>query len=216
MEDFSLIILCKGQEHLLGATLDTLKCQQGAFEVVVFADDRQKDLASHYPELKLVVEKPSERVSEMMNRALKVARGAYLQFLEPGDRYISQQGIQFLASLIEKRPPLIFDGKGDGRFCWVDREKALAAGGFDERLHSCSFKDFFYRLSNQGIVPVISSRVLVDSSKEPAESMPEMLRVLYRHFGVAGAIRWLFVENRTSALEKMSRFIKQSFWPDEK
>lgn len=208
MEDFSLIILCERGRHLLPMTLDTLKSQKGSFEVLIFCEDRLGELSSLYPELKIRIEKPSMNRGEMMNRAIEKAKGTYVQFLESGDRYISQHGLAFLKELIQDQPPLIRDGK----FFWALREKIWKEGGFKEL---CPIEDLLFRFEQMGIKSLVSPRVLIDSPHEPEAPALGMAKVLYRHFGVKRVMQWFFIENRPKTLEKMSRFIKQSFWPDE-
>ena len=112
MEDFSLIILCRKLGHLIPQTLDTLKPQKGAFEVLILdaeGTNRLGDLAKSYPELKLrILDTRGISLAEMMNEGVGLARGKYIQFLEPGDRYISQHGLEFLSTLIERQPHLVY------------------------------------------------------------------------------------------------------------
>jgi len=219
MQDFSLIILCAARRHLLSLTLDTLKSQKGSFEVLVIDNDpvdRVGELAANYPEFKLRVERMEGGLAEMMNRGVHEAEGIYIQFLEPGDRYISQHGLAFLSELIEKKPHLIL-GRGnlhDARFFWFRREKVLQWGGFNEKFRFCPMRDLLCRFELQGAQLLVCPRVVVDSPYEPIESVRETCQILYRHFGVKRALQWVFVQNRPRFIQRAARFIKQSFWRD--
>lgn len=221
MEDFSLIILCQARKaHLLPSTLDTLKSQQGSFEVLVVEEKQTLYptlLASGYPELKLKVETVEGGLARMMNWGVKAATGSYIQFLEAGDRYISQHGLSFLSELIQKKPSLI-SGKGnlnEPRFFWFEREKIIESGGFNEKLRFCAIQDLLCRFEIKGLQPLSCPRVLVDSAGDMSSSLWEHCRILYRHFGLKRALNWFFVQNRPFVIHRATRFIKQSFWQSE-
>jgi glycosyltransferase involved in cell wall biosynthesis len=218
MEDFSLIILCRGRRHLLPLTLDTLQPQSGAFEVILLDGEgsgRLPEIARRYPRLKIKVEDASGRaLSAMMNQGLKTASGAYVQFLEPGDRYISQQGLAFLTELIIPKPPLI-TARGiapDAQSHWLCRQTALELGGFDERLASYPMMDFLFRLQAQGRQPLQCRRALVDAVQEERGGWAETYKILYRHFGFWKAITSLFRQSHTQLWSRATAFIKQAFW----
>ncbi|HSX11777.1 MAG TPA: hypothetical protein VLF94_08690 [Chlamydiales bacterium] len=207
MEDFSLIILCRGHRHLLPLTLDTLKPQQGSFEVLLLDGEGSGKLAEHlsrYPELKLRVQDASGRnLPQMMNEGVASARGKYVQFLEPGDRYISQHGLSFLGTLIKTEPPLIYTSSLDKDGVVLSdlmtahspcllRSKVLELGGFDTKLSSSPTLDLLCRL--QPTQTTFCRRVLIDSPKTSPVPLWETCKILYRHFGLWRALKW-FVSN---------------------
>ncbi len=71
MEDFSLNLLCRGRSHLLPSTLDSLKAQNGSFEVLLIdaeGSGRLEELANRYEGLNIRVEKaPTRNLAQMMN-----------------------------------------------------------------------------------------------------------------------------------------------------
>jgi hypothetical protein len=230
MEDFSLIILCRGRRHLLAPTLDTLKPQTGSFEVLLLAPDaslRLKELVDHYPNLKIKIQNTStSNVAEMMNEGLKLSQGKYIQFLEPGDRYISQHGLEFISSLIPQEPHIIYSHSltksgvihADpitARAPWFLRSKLFELGGFDRRLHSCPSLDILCKLSrDQKTRSILCGRVVVDS-EAPIIPLRETCRVLYRHFGLFHALKWVFSHDRSQWLQRITTFIKEAFWRAE-
>jgi glycosyltransferase involved in cell wall biosynthesis len=231
MEDFSLIILCRGQRHLLPLTLDTLKPQNGSFEVLLLDGEgsgRLSELAHSYPELKIRVQNAEARnLAEMMNEGLGLARGKYIQFLEPGDRYISQHGLEFLSTLIKQEPHLVYahslvkggisnDEFITARFPWFLKSKLFELGGFDRRLSSCPSMDLLCRLfRDQKTQAVFCRRVLVDSDAEAEVPLRESYKILYRHFGLFRALKWLFFQDRSQWFRKAGAFFKGAFWKGE-
>jgi hypothetical protein len=226
MIDFSLIILCKEKSHLLPLTLDTLKFQEGAFEVLLLNGEKGgslSDLVHSYPDLKLRIQNSSSRsLSEMMNEALRLARGQYVQFLEPGDCYISQHGLQFLSTLIEKKPHLIYAnafGKEQladfitARSPWFLKEKLLALGGFDPLLKTCASMDLLCRLfQDKNRHVLFCRRVFLNTDIHKTVPIRETCWILYRHFGLWQAIRWVFFQDQSRWLRRSLAFFKRAFW----
>jgi hypothetical protein len=230
MEDFSLIVLCRGRRHLLPLTLDTLKSQSGAFEVLLLEEEGSGRLAEQvprYPELKLrVQEVPASNLAAMMNEGLKWARGKYVQFLEPGDRYISQHGLEFVGTLIQKEPHLIYTSALDeggvspaelimARSPWFLKSKVLEMGGFDPKLSWCPSLDLLCRLQNQEAKSVFCRRVLVDSEGGAEVSLRETCQILYRHFGLWRALKWVFGQDHAQTVRRTLSALKGAFWKGE-
>ena len=229
MEDFSLIILCRGRRHLLPLTLDTLKPQSGSFEVILLDGEgsgRLKEQIPLYPELKMRVQDASGRnLAEMMNEGIGLAKGKYIQFLEPGDRYISQHGLEFLSTLIGNEPHLVYastrarEGISQGDFItarspWFLRSKILELGGFDQKLSRCPAFDLLCRLfHDQKTEAVFCRRVLIDSEGQTAP-VRETCKVLYRHFGFWHTLKWVFVQDRSQMFRRAASFFKEAFWQD--
>lgn len=218
MEDFSLIILCRSRFHLLPMTLDTLKTQQGSFEVIVLDGEvgRLIELAKSYPDLNFRWKTTASPLSTMMNKAVQMAKGRYIQFLQPGDRYISQYGIHFLTEQIKTHPPLIM-ARGiapEASTYWFSKEKILELGGFDERLLFCPLQDLLYRFQMKGIKPLVCRRAIVDSKTDPIGSVRETCKILYRHFGLLHVLKWIFVD-RSPSFRRVRSLIKEAFWEKE-
>lgn len=230
MEDFSLIILCRGHRHLLSQTLDTLKPQRGAFEVLLLDGEGSGKLAEqiqHYPELTLRVQDArGTNLAEMMNEGVECAKGKYIQFLEPGDRYISQHGLAFLGTLIKKEPHLVYANclhcggvshfdRGILMTCspWFLKSKVLEMGGFDRTLVSNPSLDllcrFFRRKETEA---VFCQRVLIDSNTDAAVSTQETGKILYRHFGFWYAFKWIIWQDYLQAFRKTTSFFRDAFW----
>jgi hypothetical protein len=211
MEDFSLIILCKaGKKHLLPSTLDSLRSQQGAFEVLIVQDGADfASLRENYPELKIRQISVVGALPKVMNRAAREARGAYIQFLEPGDRYISQHALTFLKELIQTSPQVISDK--ERRFFFWKKEVCV----LNESFRFCPMQDLLFRLEVAGFTPLISPRIFVDSPHDAIGSIWEHSRILYTHFGLKRALNWLFIENRPRVIQRAKTFLKKSFWREE-
>lgn len=191
---FSLVVLVQNNRHLLPLTLDTLKRQEAVFEVILLDGEgsgRLAEYAASYPELPIRVEETgAANKSEMMNRGLALSKAKYIQFLVPGERYISQHGLSYLSELIAKggEPQLIYSSslvrgpelspqvvsfslnrdflrKGTAaRSIWFCRNAVLNAGGFDARFTYRPSFDLLCRLfSNQEVRAVYSRRVLTDA-----------------------------------------------------
>jgi len=217
MEDFSLNLLCRGRSHLLPSTLDSLKAQNGSFEIILLDAEgagKLQELARRYEGLNIRVENASTRnLAQMMNLGVAQSKGKYIQFLEPGDRYISQYGLSFLTDLIGKEPHLI-SARGvslEARSHWLLRSKILELGGFDEHLTFRPMLDLLCRFQKVCIEPTVCGRVLVDSSKEGGGSLLETSKVLYRHFGLGYTLKWL-LQGNSNALRRAAAFFKDAFW----
>ena len=112
---FSIIILCHKAHHLLPLTLKSIEAQdQKQIEVLLFGEMAVlKKIAGSYPTLPLRLFSSKETtVSGVMNEGIRAAVGVYLQFLYPGERFLSQQGLAYLSALIKdaKESDLICSG----------------------------------------------------------------------------------------------------------
>jgi hypothetical protein len=236
MEEFSLIVLCKDGRHLLPLTLDTLKPQKGAFEVLLLDGEGKghlQELAAKYPELSIRVEQTGGgNLAEMMNRGVELSRGKYLQFLEPGDRYLSHHGLAFLSELIQKHgePHLIYANAAVQGIItpvdlpmahspWFLRTKILSAGGFNPLYSQRPVLDLLCRLfEEQKSKAIFCPRVLIDSESRPFLSKEkagfETCKILYRHYGFWRALKWLVFQNQLPTFSRAATFFKQAFWKE--
>ena len=228
MEDFSLIVLCRTKSHLLPLTLDGLRLQTGSFEVLVLDGDGGEgasELALRYPELKLRVQNASGKsLADMMNLGVHLSCGKYIQFLEPGDRYISQHGLECLSDLIRTDPHLIYAGSLDrgsmaqiepvlAKSPWFLRAQVLELGGFDRKWVHCPSLDLLCRLfRKRDLRLVFCRRVLMELKKDKPESLREMYRIFYRHFGLWRALKWAFRQDHSHTLRRTLSWVKGAFW----
>jgi len=254
MEDFSLILLVRGNRYLLPLTLDSLNRQSDAsFEVILLDGEgsgRLSQISLNYPALSICVkETPGKSLGEMMNLGLYAARGKYVQFLEPGERYISQHGLSYLSQLLQEtgQPQLIYSsflkrGPGEApqavsfslnrdllkkgaviRSSWFLKKALQELGGFDGRFsHRPSFDLLCRYFLKKGMRAVYSRRVLIDAephsriAREVLGYTSETCRILFRHFGLWHALRWIFVQDHLQMLRWALSFVKQAFWKAEK
>lgn len=230
MDDFSLIILCREKRHLLPLTLDTLIPQAASFEVILLDGEGSGRLNEHierYPQLKMRAINASGRtLPEMMNEGIRLSNGKYVQFLEPGDRYLSQHSLSFLTTLIDKKPHLVYGSSLShrdithdelimARCPWYLRSKLLEIGGFDKKFSQLPALDLHCRLSRDTSLQTIACRrVLIDA---PTAKIPlrETCKILYRHFGFWHAFKWVFVQDRSHLFQRLVRFLKEAFWKSD-
>ncbi len=221
---------------MLPLTLDTLRAQKGSFEVLLLDGEgsgRLADLGKRYPELALRVEDASGRtLAEIMNRGAELSRGKYLQFIEPGDRYLSQHGLAFLSEFIQQHgePDLIYTHSlfqgvispvdlKTAHSPWFLRSKLLHLGGFDRHLELRPTLDFLCRLLQKPETQTLfCPRVLLDpvsartGAKDAMSYARETCKILYRHYGFWHTMKWMFVQDPKEALRRSAAFLKQAFW----
>ncbi len=243
---FSIVVLAARSPHLLPLTIDTIQSQsEKDFEILVVSPASREALP--LPPNVRTVRSEAGKVSHLMNEGIRLAKGRYLQFLDPGDRFLSDQGLGYLRKLIQEsqEPHLVYSGflmrgpddppeavsfsfnretlqKGlfpsHFRSSWFRKDALLDLGGFDEFfVHRPAF-DFLCRLYRKNDLKVVySRRVLTDS--EPYSVSPgamigyanETCRILYRHFGLWHALRWIFVQDHLQMLRWAIRLVKQAF-----
>lgn len=247
---FSIVILARNSFHLLPLTLDTIKSQsEKNFEVVIVSSSKQEIAHLCQSTLKdRVFYTKDQEISEMMNEGIRLAKGRYLQFLDPGDRFLSHQGLSYLRQLIQesREPHLVYSSflmrgpdeppqavsfsfnretlqKGmfpsHFRASWFRRDSLQELGGFNEIFSYRPTFDFFCRLYRKKDLRVVyTRRVLTDSEpysvspKEMVGYAGETCRILYRHFGLWHALRWIFVQDHLKMLRWTVRLVKQAFW----
>lgn len=243
---FSLIALVKEEkQHLLAATLDSLCFQtERRFEVILVDPiglKKWEEEVKAYDFPIQICHADQSSTSEMMNQAIQVARGKYLQFLSLGDRYLSPQGLSYLSELLVQNgePQLIYSGflvqgsetvvfplerqtlqKGVfSRDCCFLRKAVLDLGGFDKALsHRFAFELLCRLYLKQEIKPIYSRRVLTDGEshrKTPRAMMGyawDTYQILYKHFGLWHALRWIFIQDHLQMFRWVGRQLKAAFW----
>ena len=247
---FSIVILVPGSDHLLPLTLDTIRSQtEKRFEVLLVGKgpvDPLRKISSSYESFPIRVLSVQGDLS-MMNEGAIAATGKYLQFLYPGDRFLSQGGLAYLQELMADShlPDLVYSGflmrspEGSphavsfplnrknlqkGMFpimpcsSWFLKESLMELGGFDDRFRYRSPFDLLCRLyQKKGVRVVYSRRVLTDSEphrtrpREMAGYAADTCRILYRHFGLWHAMRWIFVQDHLNVLRWTAYLIRQAF-----
>lgn len=195
---FSIILLVSQGAPFLAATLDTLSSQiEKNFEILIMDKEglaRLQEITAQYPHLRFSYHKTgAKNESEMMNQGMHAAKGKYLQFLHPGDRFISQYSLSHLREVIEEEndPQLAYGGcmsqgidqppqalshpvdleslkKGiypdANRATWFLKKSILDLGGFNSQLSYHSTFDLLCRLfKNQKLRTACSKRVITDS-----------------------------------------------------
>ena len=247
---FTFLILVRKSRHFLLPTLDALKAQTAVgFEVILMdaeGSGRLYQLAHRYPHLPLRIYPACDLKSgAMMNEGVRLARGKYIQFLEPGDRYLSQYGLEYLKELIQEsgNPHLVYFGflmrspnhppvavnfslsleqlkKGNvSHSSWFLKDKILEVGGFDAQLSQRPIFDFLCRLfEKEGVRAVYSRRVLTDFERQravPADMfryITETWKILYRHFGLSYALKWIFIQDHFQIMRRTAQLFKRAFW----
>lgn len=110
---FSVIIPIRDQDaHLAPFTLDSILSQDfGPYEAIVI-DGRSRERPPINPSDKVKIFKTSANLSAMCNAGVEQAKGKYLQFLLPGEFYISRNTFKFLKEFIEQNgfPDLAYTG----------------------------------------------------------------------------------------------------------
>lgn len=217
MEDFSLNLLCRGKIHLLPLTLDSLKAQGGSFEVILLdaeGSEKLRDFEKRYEGLKIRVEVgKGKNLPQLMNLGLSHSHGKYVQFLEPGETYLSQWGLSYLSELIGSAPSLITARGVEDETAshWFLKSKLLELGGFNEKVHYRPLFDVLCRLQRQGVEPLHCTRVLIDGGKEPHGPLLETCKIIFRHFGLAHTLKW-FLHGHSKNLHRAAHFFKNAFW----
>ncbi|MBS0626036.1 MAG: hypothetical protein JSS32_08305 [Verrucomicrobia bacterium] len=249
---FSIAILVKKNLHLLPLTLESLASQNDRSYEVLLVDGvktgRVEEMARGLPVQ--ILKEAGETEAELMNRALGKAKGEYIQFLRPGDRYISQHALSYLTELIRdsERPELVYcaflerdlDGPPQAvsfpinaqtlkkgtfptmyRSSWFLKETVVGLGGFNHRLNYRPSFDLLCRFFLKGgLRAVYTRRVLTDY--EPLKNSPraiagyafETCRILYRHFGLKSALRWLFDQDHSRMIRWMAHLLRHAFQKD--
>ena len=191
----TVVLIAERSRHLLERTLDSLANQEEKnFEVILldslgnsreFLNEKRFPIESH--------QVGRESLASMMNRGLLLAKGDYVQFLFPGDRFITSQATQSIQRLAEENrfPELIYCSylQRDPRFppraathlldlellqkgvaptipraYWFLTSKIRAIGGFDARCHYRPSFDLLCRLIKDHKARFVHiRRVLTDS-----------------------------------------------------
>ncbi len=232
---FSLVLLVRKNRHLLTSTLDTLQSQtKKDFEILLLDGEGSGKLSAivkGYPSLTIRLhDSKSKNLSGMMNQGVDLAKGLYIQFLEAGDRYLSQHGISYLKNLIDEAhlPALVYTGlleknrMIDANFqyhsSWFLKKTIREMGGFDSRLSHRPAFDLIcrYLLKEEENGKVYSRHVLIDPEPQKIHTLgffKETWLILFRNFGLLSAFRWILTQDYLQAFRRKTlSFLKNAFW----
>lgn len=242
----SIAILADSHHHFLFQTLESLAQQEEKnFEVVVLDAREAYDWINYQSSFPISHYKMEGKTSgAAMNQALSLSRGAYIQFLRPGERLLSRQATSYIGQLatenncpeivygafLEKdpeRPPraatyplhLLKQGVAPTSLHahWFLRSALVSIGGFNPSYTRRPSFDALCALLQNHSRAVYTRRVFVDCERrrstaaETAGFAFETCKILYRHFGLWHALRWLFVQDRALMTRRLWKGIKNAF-----
>lgn len=155
----SIVIPTYNSAQSIGITLDSLLMQDYPSYEILIIDAGSMDLT-----LEVVKSARSERVGcyavttynryEMLNRGITLARGVYINFLFPGDYYITKETLRSMMSLAlkEQMPAVVYcgcllrDGRTDVKILYRTLTlELLKQGQQPTNLQSCWFKSSVFR-----------------------------------------------------------------------
>lgn len=242
----SIAILADSQHHFLYQTLESLSCQEELnFEVLLLDVRDSCEWINYKSPFRLDVCKMEGRTSgAAMNQALALCRGLYIQFLRPGERFLSRQATAYISQLASEnscpeilygaflqkdpeRPPiaatfplhLIKQGIAPTSLPahWFLRSALIALGGFNANYTRRPSFDALCALMQNHSRAVYTRRVFVDCERHRATATEaagfalETYKILYRHFGLWHALRWLFVQDRALLARRLWKGLKNAF-----
>jgi len=243
----SVVVLADSQYHFLFQTLESLSFQEVKNFEVILLDAREPSewlkFQADFPISTWKME--GKTVGSAMNQALFLAKGSYVQFLSPGERFLSHQATAYIGqiALENNRPELIYGAflekdptkppraaifplnlveKGIAptnlHAHWFLKNALDAIGGFNPHYNSRPSFDALLSLLQQRARAVYAKRVFVDCERRRTTALEtagfafETCKILYRHFGLWPALRWLFVQDRALLIRRASNWLKHAFW----
>ncbi len=112
----SVVILADSQHHFLHQTLESLSCQEEQNFEVLLLDARDSWEWIHYKSLFRLdlCKMEGKTAGAAMNQALNLCRGLYIQFLRPGERFLSHQATAYIAQLASENrcPEILYGAQG--------------------------------------------------------------------------------------------------------
>jgi len=155
----SIIVPTYNCAQTIGITLDSLLAQRYPSYEILIIDAGSKDRT-----LEVVKSARSSLVNsyavtnynryEMLNKGISLARGEYLNFLFPGDYYITNETLHAMMALVlkEKFPALVYcgcllrDGRSDIKLLYRPLSiELLKQGKQPTNLQSCWFRSAIFR-----------------------------------------------------------------------
>lgn len=106
MPTFSALLIAENsQYHLLKKTLASIGMQKGPlFEVIIIEKSSNpipQSIQKEYPFISRIYSALNENPFAMMNKALKLSKGSYIQFFMPGEFYNSELVYSLISNEIE-------------------------------------------------------------------------------------------------------------------
>lgn len=155
----SIIIPTYNCAQSIQTTLDSLLMQvYPSFEIIVIdagSTDRTLEVVKHYRnKLIRIFAVTSYNRYEMLNKGISLARGNYVNFIFPGDYYISKENLHIMMGLAiqEQFPELVYcgclirDGRSEAKLLYRTLTlDLLKMGQQPTNLQSCWFKSTLFR-----------------------------------------------------------------------
>ncbi len=196
----SVAILADSQHHFLHQTLESIANQEEKNFEVLLLDSRPsyewQPFKCSFP--LSVHQAEGQTEGAVMNRALTLSRGIYIQFLRPGERFLSCQATAYVGQLAQEnncpeilysaflqkdpeQPPraatfplhLIKQGIAPTNLHaqWFLRSALIALGGFNPHYHRRPSFDALCALMKNHSRAVYSRRVFVDCESRPSTAI---------------------------------------------
>lgn len=155
----SIIIPTYNCAQLISMTLDSLLMQYyPSFEILIIdagSKDRTLEVVKHYRnKLIRIFAVTSYNRYEMLNKGISLAKGNYINFIFPGDYYISKENLHIMMGLTikEQFPELVYcgclirDGRSEAKLLYRELTlDFLKLGQQPTNLQSCWFKSSLFR-----------------------------------------------------------------------
>lgn len=111
--DVSVIIVTYNAEEFLDATLQSIFAQDYPSHEIIVVDgmstDRTVDIIKRYePKIASWVSEADEGIYDAMNKALRMVKGSYIQFLNAGDNYANNNVLSSIFMGLTETPVLIY------------------------------------------------------------------------------------------------------------
>lgn len=190
---FSIVILVRDFSHLFSITMESILNQTYKdFEIIVIKSKIKKEVEEGYrDQIHHVKEVEISSLSCLMNEGLALAKGAYIQFLLPGDYLLSLNVLEKVNETVNKKEPdlvycsylqreqdalpyvqeipfhkkQLMKGHLPTRYqsCWFSSKMLHDFHGYDREYHFRPNLDLFCKILNKGSYKVVEiKQVLVD------------------------------------------------------
>ena len=123
MPKFSIITVCKNAINGITSTIDSVLAQNFTdYEYIIIdsqSNDGTIDIIKRY-NLKITyfISEPDKGIYDAMNKGVSAATGAYILFLNAGDKFTTEYSLAAVNTIIEQHKAEVYFGK----IIWVDVE----------------------------------------------------------------------------------------------